>query len=256
MGVALRAGLVDQDRREVWGVRYIEEGVDVLISHPRLVQTGLDLIDLPTILRGEVHYSVYTIRQASCRSWCIGQKHPVQVVFMAYRISLKADALELVAKKFQSSPAAESEFPENGLAAYGDDDDDLMIALARQIVSREEDEESVEAVFAQARTQESISEEFMVDDGWQAVKAEPELVEVHWSGAGVAVEEAANSHAAQPEETPETQRSLFSWAEFIAEEPAKPPGRSRKPKPSFQSLFEWALSMEQERDEELVGERR
>ena len=46
---------------------------------------------------------------------------------------------------------------------------------------------------------------------------------------------------------------LFSWAEFMAEEPVKPKGRSRKAKPAPPSLFDWALDMEKEREEELVG---
>ena len=41
--------------------------------------------------------------------------------------------------------------PEDGLAAYGDDGDDLMLALARKIVAGEEDADSVESVFAQAQ---------------------------------------------------------------------------------------------------------
>ena len=67
-------------------------------------------------------------------------------------------------------------------------------------------------------------------------------------------------HAAFPvngnghhDEAPEPQQSLFSWAEFMAEEPAKPKGRSRKPQPSSPSLFDWALELEQEREEETVG---
>ena len=77
----------------------------------------------------------------------------VKVVFMSYRNTLQADALKLVAKKLQSSLAVEGELPEDGLAAYGDDGDDLMMALARKIVSgdEEEDAETMEEVFAQAR---------------------------------------------------------------------------------------------------------
>ena len=72
---------------------------------------------------------------------------------MAYRNSLHADALKLVAKKLQSSLAVEGELPEDGLAAFGDD---LMLALARKIVSGDEDDaETVEAVFAQARDAEA-----------------------------------------------------------------------------------------------------
>ncbi len=43
------------------------------------------------------------MRQASRRSWRIGQTEPVQVVFIAYRNTLQADALKLVGQKLQSS---------------------------------------------------------------------------------------------------------------------------------------------------------
>ena len=113
----------------------------------------------------ETDYSVYTMRQASRRSWRIGQTEPVQVVFMAYRNALQADALTLVAKKLQSSLAVEGELPEDGLAAYGDDGDDLMLALARKIVAGEEDADSVESVFAQAQQVAAEAEALLVDDG-------------------------------------------------------------------------------------------
>ena len=116
------------------------------------------------------------MRQASRRSWRIGQTRPVKVVYMAYRNTLQADALKLVAKKLQSSLAVEGELPEDGLAAYGDDGDDLMMALARKIVSGEEDDaETVEQVFAQARNAEADAEELLVDDDWKAV--EPGAIE-------------------------------------------------------------------------------
>ena len=97
---------------------------------------------------------------------------------MAYRNTLQADALKLVAKKLQSSLAVEGELPEDGLAAYGDDGDDLMMALARKIVSGEEEDETetVEAVFAQARDAEASAEEYLVDDDWKAVEIEPEAI--------------------------------------------------------------------------------
>ena len=73
--------------------------------------------------------------------------------------------------------------------------DDLILALARQIVSGEEDtdSESLEDVFAQARDVEAASDEFLVDEGWKLVESlsrtgcgvEPELeplVEVHSNG--------------------------------------------------------------------------
>ena len=258
----MKADAVPPDRREAWVADRVKQGVDVLICHPRLVQTGLDLIDFPTICWEETDYSVYTMRQASRRSWRIGQARPVKVVFMAYRGTLQADALKLVAKKLQSSLAVEGELPEDGLAAYGDDGDDLMLALARKIVGGEEDDaETVEAVFAQARDAEAAGEEYLVDDGWKAVEVEPEAVAVNGNGPsfelvpGNGQAANGNGHRAVPvngngEEADEPQQSLFSWAEFMAEEPAKPKGRSRKAKPAPPSLFDWALTLEQEREEE------
>ena len=71
-------------------------------------------------------------------------------------------------------------FRNHGLAAYGDD---LMMALARKIVSGEEDEaETVEAVFSQARDAEASAEEYLVDDGWKLVEVEPEDVAVNGNG--------------------------------------------------------------------------
>ena len=97
----------------------------------------------------------------------------MKVVFMSYRNTLQADALKLVAKKMQSSLAVEGELPEDGLDAYGDDGDDMMMALARRIVSvgDEEDEaETMEEVFAQARNAESEAEEYLVDDDWTSTR--------------------------------------------------------------------------------------
>ena len=262
----MKADAVAPNRREKWVADKVKEGIDVLICHPRLVQTGLDLIDFPTIVWDETDYSVYVVRQASRRSWRIGQTRPVKVVFMSYRNTLQADALKLVAKKMQSSLAVEGELPEDGLAAYGDDGDDMMMALARRIVSGEEEDEAetMEEVFAQARNAESEAEELLVDDGWKVVEVEPEAIAVNGNGNGnghhdlfgptvelVPVNGHANGNGANGhhDEEPEAQQSLFSWAEFMAEEPVKP--KSRKARTPSLSLFEWAV--EQERESEPVG---
>ena len=233
----MKADAVPPERREAWVAKRVQEGVDVLVCHPRLVQTGLDLVAFPTIVWGEVDYSVFVMRQASRRSWRIGQTEPVKVVFMAYRNTLQADALTLVAKKLQASLAVEGELPADGLAAFGDDGDDLMLALARKIVAGDEDAGSVESVFEQARQVAAEAEALLVDEGWHA--PQPAVVEAE--AIGVAAE-ADESH----DQAPERQRSLFSWAEFMADAETQPPGpRTRREAPTL-SLFEWALEQEQE----------
>ena len=275
----MKADAVAPDRREAWVADRVEQGIDVLIRHPRLVQTGLDLIDFPTIAWYETDYSVYVMRQASRRSWRIGQTRPVKVVFMSYRNTLQADALKLVAKKLQSSLAVEGELPEDGLAAYGDEGDDLMMALARRIVSGEEDQtETLEEVFAQARDAEATAEEYLVDEGWKPVEIDPEIIAVNCNGhapapvngngtnghnadgAGPTVELVLdNGHHPNGngndhhDEASEPQQSLFSWAEFMTEEPVKPKRRKQKPQPATLSMFEWVFSLEEERKAEPVG---
>ena len=203
------------------------------------------------------------MRQASRRSWRIGQKRPVKVVFMAYRNTLQADALKLVAKKLQSSLAVEGELPEDGLAAFGDDGDDLMLALARQIVSGEE--EPIPNRWRRYSPRRGTPRPAPRSSWWTTAgrqsQVEPEAVEVngnghHSNGNGsgdgiwettVELDGLGNGHRDEPVPA-EGQQSLFSWAEFLAEEPVKSKGNSRKPQPAAASLFEWALEKEMEKE--------
>ena len=244
----MKADAVAPDQREAWVDNQVAQGIDVLICHPRLVQTGLDLIAFPTICWFETDYSVYTMRQASRRSWRIGQTRPVKVVFMAYRNTLQADALKLVAQKLQSSLAVEGELPDDGLAAYGDDGDDLMLALARKLVAGDEDSDagSVESIFAQAQQVAADAEALLVNDSWRPVEPTPEPLALP-VGATVDVE---SSVAVIPCEhqtgNAPQQQDLFSWAEFLSDEPKPTKRRARKQAQPSTSLFEWALEREQQ----------
>jgi hypothetical protein len=139
----------------------------------------------------------------------------------------------------------------------------------------------VEEVFAAARNAESAAEELLVDDGWKPVEIEPETIAVNGNGhhdaIGSTVElvpanghrangnghapvqvngHDGNGHHSLPrtgygDEAEEPQQSLFSWAEFMAEEPVKPKRRNGKLQPASMSMFEWA--MELEREKETIG---
>ncbi|MEM1684698.1 MAG: helicase-related protein, partial [Nanopusillaceae archaeon] len=126
----LRADTVAPDRREAWIAARVERGLDALVLHPRIVQTGLDLVDFPTIVWYQPEYSVFTLRQASRRSWRIGQRHPVRVVFLAYGNTLQEAALALMARKARASLALEGELVQGGLAAQAEEDPTLLLAQA------------------------------------------------------------------------------------------------------------------------------
>ena len=53
-----------------------------------------DLLDFPTIIFYESGYSLHTLRQASRRSWRIGQRRPVRVKFLC------SEMLQVVARNW------------------------------------------------------------------------------------------------------------------------------------------------------------
>ncbi len=170
----LKANTVAADRREEWVAARVTEGVDVLICHPRLVQTGLDLVDWPSIVWFQPEYSVYVLRQASRRSWRIGQRQPVEVTYLVYEGTLQAEALALIAAKMRSALMIEGEIPEDGLAALEGDGADLMLALARRLTQEASGEgQSLEALFAQTREHELEAEGYLIDGEWETISGEP-----------------------------------------------------------------------------------
>jgi len=136
----LKSQTVSAEHRESWIREKLKEGLQVLVSHTKLVQTGLDLLDFPTIIFYEVEYSVYTLRQASRRSWRIGQHQSVKVYFMAYQGTLQDKGLHLIAAKIRSALAVEGELSDSGLSALNEDQD-FFLQLARSIMGQDSAEQ-------------------------------------------------------------------------------------------------------------------
>ena len=61
----MKADAVAPEWREAWVADMVKQGIDVMICHPRLVQTGLDLIDFPTLIWYETEFSVFQSTQKS-----------------------------------------------------------------------------------------------------------------------------------------------------------------------------------------------
>ncbi|KZK27567.1 hypothetical protein A4F85_06795 [Delftia sp. GW456-R20] len=88
----------DASKREVWVADQVDRGVDVVITNPELVKTGLDLLEFPTIVFMQSGFNVCTMMQAARRSWRIGQKLDVRVIFLGYAGTSQMDCLRLMAK--------------------------------------------------------------------------------------------------------------------------------------------------------------
>ena len=135
----LDADKVPTRNRSAW-IAKNAPGVDVIISHPQPVRTGLTLFDamgahnFPSLIFYETGYDLFTLRQASRRSWRIGQKHPCRVYYLYYQETMQARAMALMAQKLEASLALEGQFSAEGLAAMSADSGSLTMELAKSLV--------------------------------------------------------------------------------------------------------------------------
>lgn len=133
--VAVLRASVDAARREDWVADQVERGIDVLVTNPELVKTGLDLLEFPTIVFMQSGFNVYTLMQAARRSWRIGQKHPVKVVFLGYSGSSQVECLSLMAKKIAVTQSTSGDMPDCGLDVLNDAGDSIEVQLAKQLLA-------------------------------------------------------------------------------------------------------------------------
>ena len=135
--LVLRSQAVSPEHREEWLEKNLATGqYDCLMCNPNLVKTGLDLLEFPTIIFFQCGYSVFTLRQASRRSWRIGQELPVRVFFMAYANTMQDKALSLMAQKMETSLAVEGVLSEQGLAALSESENSIVMELAKALTGK------------------------------------------------------------------------------------------------------------------------
>jgi hypothetical protein len=137
---------VDTSKREAWYARQVKDGVQVVICHPKLVETGLDLLDFPSIIFYESGYSLHTLRQASRRSWRIGQRRPARMKFLCSEGTMQSSCLRLMGKKLLVALTMEGKFAGEGLQSI-DEDDDMLSAMARELVERNGIGDTADAVW-------------------------------------------------------------------------------------------------------------
>ena len=121
--------------REEWLRRHVGKGmVDVLITNPKIVETGLDLIDFQTTVWFEIDYSVYTMMQASRRTWRIGQVNDVDVHFVVYRDTMEHRAASLVGQKLAAAQLLYGDSVEGALIEQSDSGHGFLADLARSVI--------------------------------------------------------------------------------------------------------------------------
>jgi hypothetical protein len=142
------------EKREAWYEQQLRQGVEVFIAHPKLVATGMDLLFVPSLFFYQTGYSTYTLRQASRRSWRIGQRADVKVYYLHYERTLQSKCIALMGRKLLAALALEGKFGAEGLQGL-DEDGDLLVSLARELVSEKGVGESAEQVWRDLAQQQS-----------------------------------------------------------------------------------------------------
>ena len=162
--VGVLTASVPPNRREEWVENQVKDGIQVLITNPSLVETGLDLNDFTTIYYYNISYNLFTLRQSSRRSWRINQKAPrVEVYFSYYEGTMQNRAIRLMASKLAVAGIIEGNFTDEGLAAMSDCAD-MTTALARELTQGIKDEvEDLSAVFKKMAILKPAAEPGMVE---------------------------------------------------------------------------------------------
>ncbi len=155
----LKAAKVKAGEREEWIQSF--KG-DVLITHPRNVQTGLDLIQFPEVVWYQQDYSVYIVRQASRRSWRIGQKEPVNVHHLYYKSTIQEKAITLNVKKLRAALLTEGELTDGQFMEQIEEDG--LVALAKTIIDRAEEKISLESELRKLRGVEEETDMILPDN--------------------------------------------------------------------------------------------
>ena len=108
--VAVLRASVDASRREDW----IAEQLDWhrrADHESRAGQNRPGPVGFPTIVFMQSGYNVYSLQQAARRSWRIGQKQPVRVIYLGYAASSQMTCLGLMAGRSWSRRARRETCP-------------------------------------------------------------------------------------------------------------------------------------------------
>jgi len=125
-------------KREQW-IAKNSHGVDVMISHPKLVETGLDLFckngghNFPSLCFYETGYNLFTLRQASRRAWRIGQNERCRVTYLYYAGTMQERAMSMMGDKLVAAQALEGKFSSDGLAILSGDACSAEMELAKSL---------------------------------------------------------------------------------------------------------------------------
>lgn len=109
---------------------------DIGVCNASLVETGMELFgpgfNFPTLVWISTGFKLNTLRQASRRSWRIGQKMDCRTIYLYYNETAQQKAIGIMASKLVAAEAIEGKFSDSGLADEAQDED-IAMQIARSL---------------------------------------------------------------------------------------------------------------------------
>lgn len=132
--------------REAWIHKMAQKGFKVFITNPRCVETGLDFIfrkdsvlyNFPTIIFYQLGYNLFTLWQASRRSYRLIQVEPCKVIYMAYKGTIQEEVIKIMAEKQVATAAIQGKFSSEGLMAMSNGVD-ARVRLVNALLNNQDD---------------------------------------------------------------------------------------------------------------------
>ncbi len=158
----LRSTTVKPGARGAWFTERERDGTNVVLCHPGLVETGMNLIAWPEIVFAEPTYSLYRAMQARKRALRPTQTRACNVTWLGYYDTMIEQALDIIGSKATAATLLNGDDLSSGLMQM-DPGMSLLQELARRVLHDE----------VRANTHETIAAR--LEDAGVALKASMEI---------------------------------------------------------------------------------
>lgn len=126
-------------KRIDWFKKQKDNGVRVVIVNPKLIETGLDLLDFTTIVFYQLNSNFFTMRQASRRSYRLNQKNNVSLYYLYYKGTVQENIISVMAERLKAVKILEGDFEDEGLEAMTNADKaDSSDEIFNKMITNEE----------------------------------------------------------------------------------------------------------------------
>ncbi|MEO1643613.1 MAG: hypothetical protein AAFR67_00390, partial [Chloroflexota bacterium] len=118
------------ERREKVIEAEVQKGMNILITNPELVRTGLDLVFAPTLVFFEIIFNLSTQMQAAARSYRLNQTHAhCKTIYMYAQETMEHTAVQLMSRKQRAAKLLTGDIGLTGLEALTEGEGGFEAAL-------------------------------------------------------------------------------------------------------------------------------